>query len=257
MALDQEIIKTIQAADLVIGIGFDPVECDRPWFADVEVIALDEVSMVEGNYRPLEAIGDLATLLALLSARISGPKAWPAELLDRRRRAIQREPTSTSAGLSPLRVIEQMRSTLPRDAIMACDVGSHKLVLGQFWRTYEPGTFLVSNGLSGMGFGIPAGVAAQLVHPMKPVVAVVGDGGMLMMLHNGCDSRTQTAAHHRCFLGRQLEPDPPERRTPGLPAIRSGFSPARLRGPSANVRNRRATDHRHFGVARRRRTSAG
>ena len=184
MALDQEIIETIHTADLVIGIGFDPVECDKPWFADVEVIALDEVSMVAGNYRPLEAIGDLATLLALLSARISGPKAWPAEILERRRRAIQREPTSTSAGLSPLRLIEQLRSTLPRDALITCDVGSHKLVLGQFWRAYEPGTFLVSNGLSGMGFGIPAGVAAQLVHPMKPIVALVGDGGMLMMLHN-------------------------------------------------------------------------
>jgi acetolactate synthase-1/2/3 large subunit len=56
--------------------------------------------------------------------------------------------------------------------------------MGQFWRSYEPGTFFMSNGLSGMGFGIPAAIAAQLCHPEKHVLAVVGDGGMLMMLHD-------------------------------------------------------------------------
>ena len=35
-----------------------------------------------------------------------------------------------------------------------------------------------------MGFGLPAAIAAQLCHPDKPVLAVVGDGGMLMMLHD-------------------------------------------------------------------------
>ena len=72
----------------------------------------------------------------------------------------------------------------PRDGIAACDVGSHKLAIGQFWRAYEPGTFLMANGLSGMGFGLPAAIAAQLVHPNRPVMAMVGDGGMLMMLHD-------------------------------------------------------------------------
>jgi acetolactate synthase-1/2/3 large subunit len=83
-----------------------------------------------------------------------------------------------------LRVIEELRAIFPRDGIVTCDVGSHKLVMGQFWRSYTPGTFFMSNGLSGMGFGIPAAIAAQLAHPARPVLAVVGDGGMLMMLHD-------------------------------------------------------------------------
>jgi acetolactate synthase-1/2/3 large subunit len=256
MALDQEIMETIHSADLVVGIGFDPVECDKAWFADAEVVAVDAVSMAEGNYRPLEAIGDIATLLALLSASISGPKAWPPELLERRRRAIQREPTRTSSGLSPLRVIEELRATLPRDAVVACDVGSHKLVLGQFWRSYEPGTFLVSNGLSGMGFGIPAGVAAQLVYPAKPVVALVGDGGMLMMLHNlaiirelklpliivvfsdGSLSLIRVSAERRGFLPYGVDFRPPDfaalaqtfgipgRRIAGIPELRGAIERA-------------------------------
>ena len=178
MAIDRDIVETIKSADLVVGIGFDPVECDKPWFADVDVVAIDSASMAEGRYRPLEAIGDLPTLLGALSPQ---PKPWPAELFERRRAAIQRQPLS---GLSPLRLIEELRSIFPRDGIAACDVGSHKLVMGQFWRSYEPGTFFMSNGLSGMGFGVPAAIAAQLCHPQKHVMAVVGDGGMLMMLHD-------------------------------------------------------------------------
>ena len=35
-----------------------------------------------------------------------------------------------------------------------------------------------------MGFGLPAAIAAQLARPDSPVLAVVGDGGMLMMIHD-------------------------------------------------------------------------
>jgi acetolactate synthase-1/2/3 large subunit len=178
MAIDRDIVETIRAADLVLAIGFDPVECDKTWFADIDIVALDSVSMAEGRYRPLEAIGDIASLVSALSP---APKPWPPALLEKRRAAIRRQPMP---GLSPLRLIEELRSVFPRDGIATCDVGSHKLVMGQFWRCYEPGTFFMSNGLSGMGFGVPAAIAAQLTSPGKPVIAVVGDGGMLMMLHD-------------------------------------------------------------------------
>ena len=40
---------------------------------------------------------------------------------------------------------------------------------------------LITNGWSGMGFGIPAALAAKLVRPSSAVVCVTGDGGFLMM----------------------------------------------------------------------------
>jgi acetolactate synthase-1/2/3 large subunit len=178
MAIDRDIVETIRAADLIVAIGFDPVECDKTWFADVEVVSLDSVSMAEGSYKPVEAIGEIASLVAMVEPQA---RPWPAELLEQRKKAIGREPRS---GLSPLRLIEELRSIFPRDGIATCDVGSHKLLMGQFWRAYEPGTFFMSNGLSGMGFGVPAAIAAQLCHPAKPVLAVAGDGGMLMMVHD-------------------------------------------------------------------------
>ncbi len=183
MALDREIVATLREADLVIGIGFDPVESDKTWFASLNVVALDTVSMVEGSYRPMEALGELSVLIAELAA-ITQARPWPEELLNQRREAMRPRFLEEPAGLSPLRLIEELRSVFPRDGIAACDVGSHKLAIGQFWRAYEPGTFLMANGLSGMGFGLPAAIAAQLVHPNRPVMAMVGDGGMLMMLHD-------------------------------------------------------------------------
>jgi acetolactate synthase-1/2/3 large subunit len=122
--------------------------------------------------------------VASLAGAISQPKPWPRELLEARRRALRPELPRPETGLSPLRLIEELRAVFPRDGIATCDVGSHKLAVGQFWRSFEPGTFLVSNGLSGMGFGIPAAIAAQLVHADKAVIAMVGDGGTLMMLHD-------------------------------------------------------------------------
>jgi acetolactate synthase-1/2/3 large subunit len=183
MAIDRVIVETIRTADVVIAIGFDPVECDKTWFAEAEIVSLDSVGMSEGDYHPLEAVGDIPSQLSALVAVVN-PKPWPEELISDRRRATLRSPTGSQRGLSPLRLIEKLRAVFPRAGIVTCDVGSHKLLMGQFWRSFEPGTFLVSNGLSGMSFGVPAAIAAQLSYRDRSVMAVVGDGGMLMMVHD-------------------------------------------------------------------------
>ncbi len=181
MAIDRDIVETVHCADLVIGIGFDPVECDKTWFAEVPIVSIDDATMSEGSYHPHEVIGSIPLLLESLAVVA---KPWPDQLVKHRRQAATRVPESPENGLSPLRAIEILRSVFPRAGIVTCDVGSHKLIMGQFWRSYEPGTFFMSNGLSGMGFGVPTAVAAQLVYKDRPVMAVVGDGGMLMMAHD-------------------------------------------------------------------------
>src|SRR5262249_35726629 len=44
MAIDGDILDTIRAADLVLAIGFDPVECDKTWFAKTQIAAIDSCS---------------------------------------------------------------------------------------------------------------------------------------------------------------------------------------------------------------------
>jgi acetolactate synthase-1/2/3 large subunit len=77
-----------------------------------------------------------------------------------------------------------MRQILPPDSIITVDVGAHKLLFGQIWKTYYPLTFFISNGLSSMGYGFPAAMVAKLEFPNRPVVCVSGDGGFSMMLHD-------------------------------------------------------------------------
>jgi len=95
-------------------------------------------------------------------------------------------------GLSPARLIGRLRTLTPRHTILTVDTGTHKLLAGQVWPAYEPLAYLVSHGLSTMGFALPAAMAAKLEHPERPVVAVVGDGGMAMVL-----SELETAARLR------------------------------------------------------------
>ncbi len=69
-----------------------------------------------------------------------------------------------------------VRDLLPRDGILAFDVGAHTHQIASKWTAHEPRTFLITNGWSSMGFGLPAAIAAKLAWPERPVVALVGDG---------------------------------------------------------------------------------
>jgi len=52
--------------------------------------------------------------------------------------------------------------------------------MGQLWKVNEPNRFIITNGWSAMGFGIPAAIGAKLCEPDKHVVCITGDGGFLM-----------------------------------------------------------------------------
>jgi acetolactate synthase-1/2/3 large subunit len=82
--------------------------------------------------------------------------------------------------MQPPRALYEIRKALGREDILISDVGLHKLWIGRVFPAYEPNTVLIANGLAGMGFAIPAAIAAKLVHPDRKVVTVNGDGGFLM-----------------------------------------------------------------------------
>ena len=68
----------------------------------------------------------------------------------------------------------------PSDTILTTDVGPHKIMAGQGWTAITPRSVLIPNGLSAMGYGVPAAIAARLTRPDRPVLALVGDGGFAM-----------------------------------------------------------------------------
>jgi acetolactate synthase-1/2/3 large subunit len=183
MALDKAMLETLDCADLLVGVGFDPVECDKTWYVGRRVVNLCRYRTGVGDYAPVEHIGEVGEALEMLRARLA-PRPWPASLLAERHAAVRPAPLAAAAGLSPIECVRALREVVPREAVATCDVGSHKYFMGQFWESYEPQTFFMSNGLSAMGYGLPAAIAAKLHAPERPVISAVGDGGMLMMQHN-------------------------------------------------------------------------
>ena len=84
-------------------------------------------------------------------------------------------------GVHPGSVITTLRRVLPDDAILTTDAGNFAGWAGRGFRFRKPGTFLGPTS-GAMGYGVPAAIAASLVHRDRPVVALVGDGGMAMTM---------------------------------------------------------------------------
>jgi acetolactate synthase I/II/III large subunit len=91
------------------------------------------------------------------------------------------ERTSQATPLRPQRVLADLRAVLPEDGILLSDVGAHHNWIVQEWPPGGPGTLLQSWGFASMCFGMAGVLGARLAAPDTPAVAVVGDGGFLML----------------------------------------------------------------------------
>jgi acetolactate synthase-1/2/3 large subunit len=171
--------ELLRSADLVVGLGYDVVEVEyEAWIGPVPLLSID-VDPVDADASVTiahEVIGDLDASLEWLARLPPGQPEWPADMAARHRDRFQRSLRPPSAGFTPHHAIDVVRDLLPRDGILAFDVGAHTHQIASQWTAHEPRTFLITNGWSSMGFGLPAAIAAKLARPERPVVALVGDG---------------------------------------------------------------------------------
>jgi acetolactate synthase I/II/III large subunit len=84
-------------------------------------------------------------------------------------------------GVHPGRIVTTLRRVLPDEAILTTDAGSFGTWAARGFRFRRPGSFLGATS-GAMGYGLPAAIAAGLVHRDRTVVALVGDGGLGMTL---------------------------------------------------------------------------
>ena len=69
-----------------------------------------------------------------------------------------------------------MRRLLPAEGVLSFNVGAHTHQIASQWAARAPRTFLITNGWSSMGFGLPGAIAAKLARPDLPVICLIGDG---------------------------------------------------------------------------------
>ena len=183
MACNTTVWDLLAGADLIIAAGFDPVELIKPWQLSVPVLHVDTTANTDQVYpSEIEVVGDVSAIAEWLADGFTGEPRWStAEVANFRRRLLDDYYAGRVAGkLNPTDVVDQVRASCPQSTIATTDVGSHKLLVGQGWVTYEARTMLMTNGLSAMGFGLPGAISAKLTYPDRPVVALVGDGGFAM-----------------------------------------------------------------------------
>ena len=173
----------LAGADLILAAGFDPVELISPWSVGTPVLHLDTTPNTDQVYASAhEVVGHVGAILGWLCAQWRGEPRWTeAEVAAHRERLRAAWTAGRAQGrLNPSDVVLAAREAAPPGTIVTTDVGSHKIMAGQVWQAVGSRSVLIPNGLSAMGFGVPAAIAARLVCPDRPVLALVGDGGFAM-----------------------------------------------------------------------------
>jgi acetolactate synthase-1/2/3 large subunit len=182
--------EILAAGDLVISIGYDPVEYwpsiwnkgnKRP------IVHLDALPTdIDNSYSPtVELVGDIAATLRLLTPLVSHstPDSSIKQLLGRIAEDRQ-ELARSSAALNgtpvhPIRLVSELQTILTPDTTLCLDMGSFHLWMARHLYSFRARQILISNGQQTLGVALPWAIAATLVRPAEKVLSISGDGGFL------------------------------------------------------------------------------
>jgi acetolactate synthase-1/2/3 large subunit len=183
----------LEQADLLIGLGLDPVELlPRPWTLRAPVVYLGPWQVAGGHvpFTISHVIGITAGV-AWAGTRLTR-SAWQPDDIRTGWRRQQAAIDVPAPGLTSQRAVDVVAAACAGTARVTVDAGAHMLPATMLWPVGSPGDLLISNGLSTMGFALPAAIGAARLARDRPVVALTGDGGLLM-----CAGELLTAARER------------------------------------------------------------
>ena len=176
--------EVLHQADSVVAVGFDVVELVKPWEHPAPLIWLAPWHNQDPRLpAAAEIIGPMGPALRSLAEAESHPDdGWGANIVDAHRSKYPslQSISSSPERLAPQAVLRVLREYLDREAMITTDVGSHKILTCLEWPAFVPNRFLVSNGLSSMGYSFSAAIAAGFSLRDTSIVCTVGDAGLLM-----------------------------------------------------------------------------
>jgi acetolactate synthase-1/2/3 large subunit len=178
----------VERADVILNVGHNVVE--KPPFLmkrnGVRVVHVDYNSApVDPVYFPhVEVVGDIALTFERLLAGLEPSEGWDFSHIGPVREAASAHFRARAEldgfPMKPERVVADVRGVLPRESVLTLDNGMYKIWFARNYPAHVQDSLLLDNALATMGAGLPAAMAARLVYPERPVVAVCGDGGFMM-----------------------------------------------------------------------------
>ncbi len=178
----------LEQADLIITIGLDPVEpIPASWSYKAPVISFATHPTAD-PYLPIAAELISDDLADLCHQHLMASHTWPAgtgaDTRDTLRKALvpNHEDNPDGDFFGAVELVTTALENVPSPLTVTVDAGAHFLAVMPFWPADETKRVLISNGLSTMGYAVPAAIGAALARPGEPVLAFVGDGGLGMTL---------------------------------------------------------------------------
>tara|TARA_B110000971_G_scaffold220044_1_gene262614 strand:- start:1345 stop:2997 length:1653 start_codon:yes stop_codon:yes gene_type:complete len=182
----------IDAADLVLSIGFDMVEYPPSLWNEQgkkSIIHLDFLpAEIDSAYHPeIELVGDIADTLKALLVELKRHGEFDYDLSQQAgvRAQMQAElmrysDDKTSGIIKPQKVLHDVQQVYAEDGLLLSDVGAHKMWIARHYHCKTPNGCLIPNGFCSMGFALPGAIAASIVDPQRKILGIAGDAGFLM-----------------------------------------------------------------------------
>ncbi len=184
---DRALMPLIERADLVLSVGYDPIEMRtgwrEPWSRGKSVIEISPVPRLHSMHgATVELVGAIAPTLAILTMGLEPGDVWPEAEPYAVRQGLKAEFAPKRDSWGPGVVFDTLRKTVPRGTLATADSGAHRILLSQMWEVYEPRGLMQSSGLCTMGCALPLAMGRKLAQPDRPIIAFVGDAGLEMVL---------------------------------------------------------------------------
>lgn len=171
--------------DLLIAVGCrfsDRVALKPDNFAKQARIVHIDIDRSEINKNVMtdrHIIGDAAQVLSMLCERVeqADHSEWREQVFSYPTETIYEE---GGDALTPKQILSTIARMVPRDTVVATDVGQHQMWSIQHFHFDYPGQLLTSGGFGTMGFGLGAAIGAKVGNPDKTVIHITGDGSFRM-----------------------------------------------------------------------------